>query len=400
MPASSWNLPTRIAFRFAFVYWTGYLLTAPPLLSEPFRQVVGMFAYLGCRIAGCGAVETSGSLGNSFAMALGSLTLAVIATPVWCWLDRRATNHQRLHAWLRWGMRYFLLGSMVIYGAAKVFQFPPPALDQLLQPLGRMRPMEVLWVFMGTSQMYVWFAGLAEVAGGLLMLSPRTTTLGALLCLGVSSNVWLMNVGYDVPVKVLSLHLLLMSVFLLLPELPRLANVFVWNRASQPAQWPPLFTDARWNRMATFGRGLVVVGVVLVLGFIFRLGFTAVPQSPLYGVWFVEEFESGGVARPPLVTDAARWRWVTFQVAQVMSVQTMDDQSVRYHLQLDLAKNTLKATRPGSRPPALELAIEQPATDTLLLHGQAEGRELKVRLQRVNLPSFALLAKRGGSSNP
>jgi hypothetical protein len=85
------------------------------------------------------------------------------------------------------------------------------------------------------------FTGVAEMLGGLLLTTRRTTLLGALLCIGVLANVFMLNVGYDVPVKVLSFHLLAMAVFLAAPDLGRLAELFLFNRTVEPAVLRPLF---------------------------------------------------------------------------------------------------------------------------------------------------------------
>jgi len=67
--------------------------------------------------------------------------------------------------------------------------------------------MGLLWTFMAASKGYQIFTGAAEVLGGILLLWKRTTTLGALTVFGVMANVMALNFFYDVPVKLLSTHL-------------------------------------------------------------------------------------------------------------------------------------------------------------------------------------------------
>jgi hypothetical protein len=107
--------------------------------------------------------------------------------------------------------------------------------------------MKLLWTFMGASIPYVIFTGAAEMLGGLLLAARRTTLLGALVCIGVLSNVVMLNFSYDVPVKLYSSHLLLMAVFLAAPDLRRLASLFVWNRRVPPAEQRPLFASCQGN---------------------------------------------------------------------------------------------------------------------------------------------------------
>ncbi len=64
------------------------------------------------------------------------------------------------------------------------------------------------------------------------------------------TNVLMLNLGYDVPRKILSIHLVLMCLFLLIPEFRRLGNVFIFNRATEPVPQVPLFDDKLLNRIA------------------------------------------------------------------------------------------------------------------------------------------------------
>jgi len=58
------------------------------------------------------------------------------------------------------------------------------------------------------------------------------------------------NFSYDVPVKLYSSHLLLLAVFLILPDLRRLASLLVLNRPTEPARIEPLF-QRKWLRLAS-----------------------------------------------------------------------------------------------------------------------------------------------------
>ena len=141
---------------------------------------------------------------------------------------------------LRTYLRYVLALTMLGYGLHKAgfisTQFTMDGLPneyQLNRTYGDSSPMGLLWTFMAASPAYTFFAGLGEVIGGLLLVFRRTTTLGGLVVSGVMLNVVMMNFCYDVPVKQFSIHLLMMAVFLLLPEFPRIANVLVWNRPTE-----------------------------------------------------------------------------------------------------------------------------------------------------------------------
>jgi hypothetical protein len=134
---------------------------------------------------------------------------------------------------------------------------PAPPLTALLTPFGDLGPASVLWLQVGSSHPYEMMLGAAEVLGGLLLFWPRTTTLGALDSLLSMVQVFMLNMSFDVPVKILSFHLLLISLVLLAPQIRRLANVLVLERPSEPASQPRMFSTSRANRIAALTQALL-----------------------------------------------------------------------------------------------------------------------------------------------
>ena len=91
--------------------------------------------------------------------------------------------------------------------------------------------MGVLWSSIGAATAYEMFAGSAELLGGILLIIPRTALLGALVVVADMTQVFMLNMTYDVPVKGLMFHLLLMALFLAAPELRRLSGFFFLDSA-------------------------------------------------------------------------------------------------------------------------------------------------------------------------
>jgi hypothetical protein len=100
---------------------------------------------------------------------------------------------------------------------------------------------------MGYSTPYNFFAGIAELLGGFLMLSRKTTTIGALVCLGAVTNVFMVNIGYDVPVKLLSFNTILMCLFLLGKDIQRLTNFFILNRVAPASDLSFPHFNSKWR---------------------------------------------------------------------------------------------------------------------------------------------------------
>jgi uncharacterized membrane protein YphA (DoxX/SURF4 family) len=417
--APAWGLAQRLAFRFAFCYLILYNLPFPLYLLP----IPGIPALLGAYSALWDAAVVwtgshvlhlphavqilrgatgSGDTTYDWVQLLCFAAVALFVTLVWTLAARKAGDHRRLHEGVRIFVRYSLGSILLGYGMAKVIktQFPFPSQDRLLEPIGDSSPMGLLWTFMGVSTPYTVFAGAMEVLGGVLLFFRRTSTVGALVTVAVMTNVFMLNMCYDVPVKQYSLHLLLMAGFLLVPDLRRLANVLVLNRPTEPVNLAPPWT-ARWARIG---------GLVLCLGFLGYLLYSNIAGNlemssqfgsgmaaklPVYGVFEVEEFIRNGQSIPPLLTDAGRWRRLAILYPQLLAVRGMDDTLHRYWTEylpaqhgIALAAFESKKDRQGV------LTYSFPAKDHVVLQGTLRKDVLIVKLRKLD-PSKFLLISRG-----
>ena len=292
-PSPQWNLARRIAFRFVCAYLILYnlpmaghtdLLGVIPGMSwfsekyvQFWRAIVPWVAihvfHLSGPVTVYPAVNGSGDTTLDYVENFCLLVVAAAAALVWSLVDYRRTEYRRLYAYLRIWVRFALSFTLFEYGFAKVFptQFIFPPLSRLVEPLGEFSPMGLLWNFMGYSTAYIIFSGLAEVTGATLLLFRRTATLGALASAAVLLNIVMLNYCYDVPVKLYSSNLLLMAIFLMTPDLGRLARVFVLNQPAAPADLsvPPIDiprVPPRWRKI-----GVVVFKIAFVGYFLFGM---------------------------------------------------------------------------------------------------------------------------------
>jgi hypothetical protein len=407
---ATWCPARRLLFRFTFAYLVLYILPFPlgiaggaASLVRPYTDLwnalvpwVGRHVF---QVAITVLPNGSGDTTYNYVQVFCFLVLAAAAAAVWTLLDRRRPSYPRLYEWLRVYVRFSLATTMIFYGAVKVIksQFPYPSLERLVQPFGDASPMGLLWTFMGASAGYKVFAGAGEMLGGLLLTARRTTLLGALVCVGVLSNVVLLNFSYDVPVKLFSLHLLAMAVFLAAPDLGRLVNFFVLRRPAAPAELRPLL-PWKWPH-----RAALVLRTVLVVGFVgFALSRAQEgrktwgdlrPRPPLYGIWNVEEFAVDGKARPPLVTDEGRWRRVIFLHPQLLAIQHMGDSRQRYALELNAGEHTLSLSKQGEKGRKATLTYREPGPGRLVLEGTWEGQAVRAELRRVDEAQFLLVSR-------
>jgi hypothetical protein len=277
---------------------------------------------------------------------------------------------------------------------------PAPSLTRLLQPYGQFSPASVLWNQVGAAPIYEILLGCAELLGGLLLLLPRTATLGAMLSLVSLAQVFVLNMTYDVPVKLLALHLMLLSIVVLAPEVPRLIRMLVLDRVTGPSTQPQPFRSPWGKRVAVLTQlalGIwVLIGVTHMNWTIWTHGGGGTPKPPLYGIWAVTEFTQNGAALPPLTTDNNRWQRLIFDVTGV-AYQRMDGAVIPAVATIDNDTFTLAVADP-TRPPGPPVSLatftfRQPTPDRLQLDGNANGRPAAIDLERVDLEKFPLRSR-------
>jgi hypothetical protein len=403
-PQRHWHPFTRTAFRFAFVYLLLFNLPFPlnvfPYVSKIAEWYDSLWSWIVVRLARTAlhrevatVFNGSGDRTYDFLFVAFLLLISLIIMVIWTIFDRKRLSYPTLHRWLNVYVRFSLGTTMISYGAFKVIssQFPPPTLDRLMQSYGDSSPMGLLWTFMGASQPYTMFVGFAEMISGILLFARKTSTLGALMSIGVLSNVVALNFSYDVPVKLYSTHLLAMAIFLLLPDARRVANFFFLNRPVESVRAEPLFRRTLWHRGALVFTSLfliAVVGMSLYQSYDQRRNFI-VQRSSLYGVWDVEEFS---FAQP--AASAPRWRRMIFDSPGRIGVQTDANPYERFGLQLDEEKRTLTLRKRDDPGWNTVLTYEQVSPEVITLSGALNGSEMTARLHRSGERKF-LLTDRG-----
>jgi hypothetical protein len=403
----SWSPGKRVLFRFAFCYLVLYKLPFPlkeipwigDILIQPYKDLWNrLVPWTGKHLLGLNITirpAGSGDTTYNYVQILCFLILAAVVTVVWTILDRKRPEYNRLYEGLRTYIRFALAAAMLLYGAYKVVpsQFAKPFPSQLIEPFGEASPMGILWLFMGASSAYTIFTGAAEMISGLLLAFRRTALLGTLLSIGVMSHVVALNYSYDVPVKLYSSHLLLMGIFLILPDLRRLLDLFLLNRPVEPAAARP--PRARFRRTALVAQAVLVAAYS---GYLLHRSYEAskeggnlLPRPPLYGIWTVEELEADGVARPPLLTDATRWRRWVFEYADYISIQLMDGSRSDYGLRVGQRRLTLtKFDDPTWR---LTFTYKETQPGLLTFAGTMDGRKARLTLRREDESSYWLVSR-------
>jgi hypothetical protein len=414
-PEPRWRLPLRLAYRFFAVYFGLYVLTTQMIGGFlPFQvdlsfisdkgPVLWMVNWAAANVFGAAlplVVSGSGSGDKTFdwVHAFCFVTIALAITAAWSLARPRTANHINGHKWFRLFLRFALGSTMLGYGAVKVIplQMPFPSLTRLLEPYGNFSPMGVLWYSIGASRSYEMATGAVEVLAAILLFIPHTVTLGAIVALFATTQIFTLNMTYDVPVKLFSFHLILMSMFLLAPDLKRLLNVVVLDRTAEPSPLPPIGGTPKARRnwiIAQLAFALVLVGTTFqsAIGSWSQYGGGA-PVSPLYGIWNVTYMTIDGVERSPLVTDYERWRRIVFDRPALMSFVRMDDTVLGVATKIDTAANSIALTKAADPKWSASYTYDRTSADRLTMSGEMDGKKIEMRLELYPREKFQLTTR-------
>jgi len=329
---SSWPLLRKIIFRFLFVYfffeiapWT-WLNEVPGVnfVIKYYLQFMDWLVHLGnaklfhvreVLVPENGSGDTSWGWAELWLL----LTLAGLGCLIWSVLDRKRANYTHLNYWLCLFARYYIAYVAFIYGIEKVFamQMLFPSLHQLATPLGDLLPMRFSWLFIGYSTPYQVFSGIMEVTAGLLLLWRRTASLGAFFATGVFINVMMLNLCYDIPVKIFSMQMVFLCLFLLLNESKRFVCFFILNKPADLCSIYHFEYTKKWMRISRIV--LKLLFIVIAVGFqinndwgYFKLVHKEVKQQAIKnGVYEVTGYSANNTQLLP--TDSLRWKDAVFE---------------------------------------------------------------------------------------
>lgn len=112
---------------------------------------------------------------------------------------------------------FYISFILIKYGFDKIFQaqFPEPEPNILFTRFGNLDKDILFWSTIGTSKIYNIITGSIELFSGILLLFRRSRFLGLLLTMICFSQILIINISFDISVKLFSLILLLMSLFLI-----------------------------------------------------------------------------------------------------------------------------------------------------------------------------------------
>lgn len=275
---------------------------------------------------------------------------------------------------VRFLVRAALALAMIASGIFRLIPVRMPPLRPLdqLQRLGELTQAELLRTLVGASPLFQSFTGLATLLGGVLLLFPRTTLLGALVCAANLAMAVTLALCYDLPSKLYVSGLFVLSLLLLAPDLRRLADLFLLDRTVEPPRTPP--GDDGWpgRLLRVLALGVIVAGAAVAVP---RLERPHPPQPPFHGAWNVEELTVDGEESD----DPRGWRRVVFQDPDALVVELRIGSRQRHALDLDMPGKTLTLDRRA------RFTFQEPEEGVLVLEGRLDGRPTRAKLRRMTL---------------
>lgn len=204
--------------------------------------------------------------------------------------------------------------EMLWYAAMKLVpaQFGPwVPYSRLLTAVGDLSPLQLLWTLMGHSRPYQLFTACVELIGGLLLLSRRTATVGALITLTALTNVFALDLAYHVmPVQSYTAVLILCTLLVLAPRIGPLVRFLLLHEAVPPEQFASRSDSHRGWRLA----GWLCVTAVVVNSNFDHLGVERGRASiPMHGVYSLVRLDRSGTVGARLFSNASSWRGIVLE---------------------------------------------------------------------------------------
>lgn len=410
--AQQWNTIEKVLFKFFFIFFSIFILVENNGAYPFFRLVYWavestmhvFIPWIGKNILGLSVPITiftngSGDTTYDYVLVLFALVTAFSGSIVWTALDKNKKSYPTIYYWLTVAIRFYVGFMLINYGFSKIIklQFPYPSLSRLVEPYGSSSPMALAWTFLGFSQGYNLFMGVAEVLA-VLLLFRRTMTAGAIITLMTASNVMAVNYFYDVPVKIISTSLVVMCLFLLSRDVPRLFRFFFTGQAvSLPVITRPE-SKRKWLRTSLrVGKILLVIYVMIgypisTLDAYNRSRYPGDgPKPPLYGAYRVERFVLGEHKMISPSEDTTVWRQIIVGLFERAQVKFINDSTGNYVFSPDTVNHKITMFPDAGTGSTYQFKYHFTDADHMLWTGKVRDDSVFIEFEKRDFPQFLLM---------
>ena len=397
-----WSAAGRLLFKFICIYIILFALPVQML----YQDLIIWFGQQFLGVEGNVSTATTGS-GDMLIHWLTfwfHLSIALLGTMIWTAIDRNRKSYHLAGEGLYIFVRYYLALVLLLYGISKIVpvQFSEPSLLRLTQEFGDSSPMGLAWTFMGFSPLYQMFAGWMEAIGAVMLFFRRTTLAGALVLTTVMTNVFMINMLFDVPVKLNSAHYLLLSIGLVSLHIKPLWDFLIMGRMAQKNVRPFPVQDSRWRIISYTIKRIFVGGIFIAQLFFVFSNFRSLPQIPEFaGIYEVDEFRLIGIPEALYDIDKDRWRRLVIdnRAAGMAAIDYSTGERVRFRVTASSETDSISARVPQNprleygSPIELAAEFSQISENEFLLSGTLGGDSLYVRLNKIDHQELLLISR-------
>lgn len=342
----------------------------------------------------------SGDHTYAFITLFVNVVLAIILTIIWTILGRSRQEYNKPLYWFLVVLRIFLIAAMLLYGFVKIFQiqFQPPSFTRLLQPLGEFSPMGLAWTYMGFSKGFGIFAGIMEVLGGILLIWRRTATLGAFIVIGVMTQVAMMNLMFDIPVKLFSIHLILMALVIFMTDMKRFTAVFLKNKPTSAYEFFHPVNSKSYHRIILKGKNILLPILLItacILGYLGQINISDINHRPaLYGIWEAKTFVKSGDTLKPLITNSERWHYLLIEKKGRALAKHMPGNYTSFTTEIDTINGKLKlyeSSNTDVEDKDFNFSYTQHSLSQLHISGILNDTSYNIKFKKKPLDDFNLI---------
>ena len=390
----NWSFFNKISFRFLFIYFVSYCLSGfiGATLESPVRWIADNIFSISYEFSS--KATGSGDTTYKYIQTFLFFCIALFGTLIWSLLDRKRKSYNKFNYGFLIFIRIILVYYLLAYGIVKLFhlQMIPPTYSQLIQPLGEMSPMGLAWTFMGFSKGYSMFAGGVEVLAALLLIPRRTQTFGALVSIAVMTQVFIMNLCFDIPVKLFSFHLILMGFVIFLSDAERYYKLLFTNKAIEKNEIYP-----KRNKEGATLIPIIKVILLVIVSWVMSSSnisrskkYKEIFNTPLSGVWEVTSFKKSDSETDKVFPDNKRWKNLIVDVKGSMNVKMIDNSKYYYKTEIDTINKNITFENSNNG-----FTLKYHATENYLqLNGSLGQDTIEIQFLRKTKSDF-LLTNRG-----
>ena len=329
--------------------------------------------------------------------------LALLGTGIWMFVDSKTKSdyNSKLKTLTRTILRYHVGLTLIIYGISKVFmlQFGEMDLDKLESTVGSNNGMRFLWTFMSYSKFYTMSTGWIEVIGGVLLLFRRTTFIGTFILFISMVNVVLIDIGYDVRVKMFAIHLLLMTILLMSNDLKRITNFFFFNKPTKPSIELALFSSGIYKKIGYALKGALLLYFTVSCFFIYKDRIHKHKENRYPSLTSFHEVQTqiiNGERIPE--TDERRWKSISINGnsyrPESLRISSKDSYPKYYSFTADTIQKTISLVS-KNHPDLYEFTYKELPDKVFIFEGaSSQGDSIWIKTKSKSLKDYPLTSNK------